>query len=224
MALVAGAACSDDEGGGGGTAATADGNVDAPSATPPPVETEPADDEGTELLDLLAAGEAATFHATYEGTGPTAGAGEDSTVYVLELHRSDGQVRQETIVTSEAGEFRQLGILDGEQAVICQLQQGADWVCSTSPAGEEAAGGVFASLVGALGGVDVAARSEDVDGRAARCFDYDPGTGATSLCLSEEGVPLSVVTDAGTLTLVALEDEVDPAVFEPPAPPVQAEG
>lgn len=204
------------------------GSTDATDATSPPatapeVTEAPLDAAGSELEALLASSRDATFHATYQATGPTETEGGTATSYTIELYRSEGRTRQDTITELEGGDYLTVGILADEVATICTKQGTEDWSCSESAqADPTAADGLFGEVVQRLGGVQVTETAETVAGRDARCFSYESADGPGSICLTSEGIPVRVISGETELLLTVLEDTVDDAVFEPPAEPVSS--
>lgn len=184
----------------------------------------PLDEAGAELEALLASSRDATFHATYEATEPPQTEAGPALSYRVELFRSEGRTRQDTITELEAGTNATAGIIADGMAIICLKQGDADWACSESELADEgAADGIFGTIVENLGGVAVTATDEEIDGRDARCFGYDTADGAGSMCLTAEGIPVRLVGNGTELVLTELEDSVPGDAFEPPAEPVQAE-
>jgi hypothetical protein len=138
----------------------------------------------------------------------------------VELYRSEGRVRQDTITELDGGDYVTVGILADEVATICTKQGTEDWICSESAQTDPtAADGLFGEVVQRLGGVAVTETAETIDGRDARCFSYESADGPGSICLTAEGLPVRVVSGETELLLTDVEDTVDDSVFEPPAEP-----
>jgi hypothetical protein len=223
--LVTGAAaCSDDDDAGGdGDASSTVPDVSTQQSAPPTT-TGPLDAEGNELAELLASSRDATFHATYEATTPPQTEGGQATAYTLELFRSEGRTRQDTITELEGGDYLTAGILVDGASILCTKQGSAEWLCSESADAEDsAADGVFGTLVRSLGGVDVTASDDVVGGRSVRCFAYETGDGSGSMCLTPDGIPVRITGGDTELVLTDLEETIDDDVFVPPAEPAQAE-
>lgn len=177
----------------------------------------PADGEGSQLLDLLAAGADRTFHATYEAEvtdQDVAGA------LTLELYRADGHVRQDSVVVAQGQEARTAAIQSPDGEVISCIQQG-EWICASQ---QQEANDLFGSLAAQLEGQDVTTTEVTILDMAGTCYTLADETGTSELCVSSDGIPLRITASDGTaLELTAFVEDVDPAVFDPPAEPQQAD-
>ena len=195
-----------------------------PPATAPPTVTQPLDESGSELEELLARSRDATYHATYEATTPPETEAGTARSYQLEIFRSEGRTRQDTVTVLDGGDYLTAGILDDGLSTICTKQGTADWVCSQNEVTDDTVtDGIFGEIVRSLGGVTVTATDDVIDGRDVRCFSYESPDGPGSMCLTEEGIPVRIVGGTSELLLTELEDTVADDAFEPPAEPVQAE-
>lgn len=193
-------------------------------ATAPTATTLPLDDAGSELADLLARSRDATFHATYEATKPATTEGGVAERYTVDLFRDAGRTRQDTATALSGGDYLTSGILRDGVSIVCAKQGTADWVCSQNEVDDESvADGIFGQIVDQLGGVEVTATDETIDGREVRCFSYETAEGPGSMCLTGEGIPVRILGGDTELVLTELTDDVPDDAFEPPAEPVQAE-
>ncbi len=172
------------------------------------------DAEGEELLDLLAAGRDGTFHASFDLVTP--GSAID---YRMEVHRSEGRVREELVVPAASGEERRLTIFDGDTSASCVQPAGGLWTCAAVDQAQPRTDTIFGAFDRAtVIGRDVTATDEDVAGRTGRCFEVRGLAGRSSICLSPEGIPLRLETGGVQFMLTAIDPVVDAAVFLPPAP------
>jgi hypothetical protein len=171
---------------------------------------------GSELASLLVKGREQTFHATY---ALEAGDRRES----LEWWSSGGRVRQDTAVEGEGGTVRTASFkLSDKQAVVCRQDFGQPWTCERVdvPVGGDPRG-LIASVQAQLAGRAVAARTEEVNGREARCFSVSAAAGseAVELCTDPGGIPLRLASAEAKLELTALDRSVPDATFIPPAAP-----
>lgn len=185
---------------------------------PDPVVPE-LDDEAQDLVSLLEAGRAATYHATYTATGDPETTGGELT---LEVWHRDGRIRQDSRQVSEGAIVETAGFLleDGE-AIVCQRIDEGDWSCARQT---QASSDVFGAIASQLEGRDVVETEEEIDGRSVRCFSFDGGDGEISECVTEDGIPVRLRGPGTELLLVELSEDVPDDVFVPPAEPVAAEG
>ena len=168
-------------------------------------------EEARELERLLELGRNATFHARYDAVVEGI-AGNSVTV---ETWRKDGDVRQDMIVQSGDQELRTATIdIDG-QRTACTQTNSDPWQCQPeAAAGDPLVGAVRERLAGGA----VRVRDDEINGERVRCFTVtSTGGGPTELCATPEGVPVRVTAGSSRLELTALETDVDPLVFEPPA-------
>lgn len=178
------------------------------------------DPDTVELAELLAAGRATTYHATYQAAG-TAEVEAGATTF--EVWRAGGKLRQDTATTIEGAEVRTASFLTDDELVLCTKSAAADWVCATSePTGTEE-DGLFGSVTAQLAGGSVTARDDEVAGESVRCFAFSGATGEGDVCVTSQGVPASVRVGELSIELATLVDDVAADVFDPPAAPVQAD-
>ena len=169
-------------------------------------------DDAEELLELLDKRDDATYHAKYEATAPGAEA------LVLETWQSPPSVRQDSEIRSGTQRVRARVLEDGERRVRCTQLNDAGWQCRLAAAGETA-GDPLASFRQRVGQGTVTADDADIEGRKVRCFELATTEGTSRLCASPEtGIPVQVQGGDTELRLVTLDEAVDEALFEPPAP------
>ncbi len=197
------------------------GDDDGPDSTVPGSVTlpEPAagglNAGGAELVQLLAVGRSGTYHATYAIRGGDLG-GESS----IEVWRDGDRVRQDTVLRTDDGtEVQTAGIRVDDSTISCTKRGDEPWSCGEAETDGSETNDLFGSVEAQLEGVDVTARDDEVDGRAARCFDFVTVDGAGSACLTPEGVPLVFSAGDASIELVELDDTVPSEVFTPPAEP-----
>lgn len=207
----------DDDGDAGDETA---GASNAPTA-PPPV-GEQLDAEGAELLDLLAAGSARTYHATYTASGDPAVIGSE---FSLEVWHHDGQARQDARQVGESGTVETAGFFLADRVeVSCQRIDRGDWTCAEQRAVDEAtAYGVLGSVARELEGADVTVTEEEVTGRPARCFAVAAADGEVTVCVSTDGIPLRRTGGGVELLLSELDEDVPDDIFTPPAETAEAD-
>jgi hypothetical protein len=185
--------------------------------TIPPPATGAPDKEASALTDLLAKGRDRTFHATYKATGDPAVIGGDLTI---EMWRKDGKVRQDTTTVRADQTIRTAGFVLGDGATItCSKADAQPWSCSPQPDPGTDEYGVFGSTADQLQGQDVQEAPGKVGDRDARCFTYGTSDGTGKLCVSDDGIPLSLSGNGQELTLTDLQESVDDGGFQPPATP-----
>lgn len=218
LAAAAGWIVQRDDGDGGRSGNMAGPRDRTSVSLPPPVSALP-DAEGSELLALLKAGRARTFHAKYDASGPNIGG-----KLTLELFRKQGKLRQDTRLESEAGVTLTAGFaLGGNTTVSCTKRGAEPWVCARSAGSAETAlDGVFGSIAAELAGVDVTVEDSTAAGRQARCFRFPTRDGQGSLCLTAEGIPVRASVNGTEMTLSEFTESVNDDVFRPPAAPVEA--
>jgi hypothetical protein len=184
----------------------------------------PVDQEGEQLVDLLAAGRELTYHATYRATDPESGA---STV---EVWRRDRQVRTDTEqVTDDGAAESATFVRDGDPIVSCTRTNEGPWSCTREEAddgatGAEASDTFFGTYAQQLRGQDVAVEDDEIDGRSVRCFRAEGTDGEVSFCITPEGLPVRLRGQGAELVLTDLSDEVPDDVFTPPDDPESAGG
>jgi hypothetical protein len=190
----------------------------------PTVTTLPLTDAGTELQDLLQSSRDGTFHATYTATNPPDTEGGQSTGYTVDLFRSGGRTRQDTTTHLSGGDYLTTGILADGKSIVCTKQGPQDWTCSQTDVDEGTeSDGIFGQVLSELGGVDVTATDDTIDGQDVRCFAYTTSQGPGSMCLNADGIPVRITGGDTDLELTDLSDDVPDSTFDPPAEPVQAE-
>jgi hypothetical protein len=182
---------------------------------PPAAESVP-DAEAQSLQELLEEGRERTFHTTYQATGDPEALGGDLTV---EVWRKDGKIRQDTTVVRGSTTVRSSGFVLGDETVTCTKTDDAPWACSSEPDPGTTEDGLFGAVAAELSGADVTETQETVAGREARCFTFPTGDSTGKICVTPEGIPLSLSANGQELVIVDVASDVDDAVFEPPAEP-----
>jgi hypothetical protein len=201
----------------GGFVAAAVGGGDASPAADEPstTTTAPLSDTAQELLDRLERGRDRTMHVRFESTGATADSG-----FAVEIWRDRDRVRQDLVLTAPGArtELSAFELPDGN--VICQRAAEAEWLCqasrSTATENGEPAGIVEAAAAN-LAGADVVATDEEVAGRPARCYAITGPAGDSSMCVTDDGVPLRLAVQGQELTATVVDEAVTDSVFELPA-------
>ena len=191
------------------------GDDDETTSTTSPASIEELEGDARELAELLAAGRARSYHATYEGSSDGATAG----TIALESWADAGRFRQDVSFDVGGLAVRRSTFVLEDRGVTCQRSGDEPWQCTDVPrddvqGADPLTGGTLAQLRDAAVGEDV----RDVAGRRARCFTVSFDAQTTEMCVSEDGIPLQVRTADARLLVTLLEDEVDADVFTPPAP------
>ena len=171
---------------------------------------------GQELLDRLAAGRERPLHLRLEPDGDTP---EGQGRLTVELWRDGGRVRQDLVV--EAQGFRnQLAAFQLREGTFQCQAVGEDWRCEAfrSLATESGApAGIVEAAAATLAGAEVVASDETVAGREARCYAIETAAGASTMCVTAEGIPVRLTVEGQQLTATVVEDDVDGSVFDLPA-------
>jgi len=178
--------------------------------------TQPVSDTGQELLDRLAAGRDLTLHLRFVDEEAAA----DEGTVTVELWRDGDRVRQDVILTAPGArtEISAFELPTGN--VLCQRASESEWQCERSvslatEAGEPA--GLIEAAAADLAGAEVVATDEVISGEEARCYAIEADSGGSTLCVTEEGVPLRLAVQGSELTASVVERTVDGDVFDLPA-------
>lgn len=181
-----------------------------PPSLPPPVAGD-VDAEAEEFIELLDAGRALTYHATYEASGEPAVTGNELRVEVW--HR-DGRIRQDGRQATDSATVETIALLIGDaEPIACSRVDAADWHCSEQA---ESNLDIFRAVAGDLAAKDVTVMDTEIAGRAARCFTVPTDDGEITECLAEDGIPLRLSGPDTELVLVDLSNDVPDDVFTPP--------
>jgi hypothetical protein len=169
---------------------------------------------GRELVALLAKSRRATWHARYTivPAGNREGAPEE-----LEVWRSGSRVRQEAIVTSGTTPIRTATFRIGASAVSCVKPGTGRWSCQTMPAGGLEPDRTFDAMVGDLGNAQVTARDGNVIGHNVRCFHVTGSRLDEDVCVSLDGVLLSLSGGGASVTATVADVIVPATIFDLPA-------
>ncbi len=173
--------------------------------------------EGNELLDLLEAGSALTFHAAYEAQVSDGDVAGDLT---LHIYRADGSVRQDSVVSAGGQTAQTRAIQSPDGTVVSCIEQDGTWTCAEA---QQQADDLFGSLAEQLTGGDIQTSTATIFDQEATCWSLTDEAGTSQLCVSAEGIPLQITAADGTvLEITTLEREVAADAFDPPAEPVAA--
>lgn len=197
---------------GGDDAATEPTLSDLPEG---PVEVVGA--EGNELLDLLEAGSALTFHASYAAQVAD---GEVSGALTLDIYRSEGNVRQDSSVSANGQTAQTRAIQTPDGTVTSCIEQDGTWTCAQA---QQQADDLFGSLAQQLTEGDIETSTATILEMDATCWSLTDESGTSQLCVSADGIPLRITAADGTvLEITELERDVGGDAFDPPAEPVAA--
>lgn len=213
-----------------GVNAVADGDSDpsasptdespTPQTIPSPVRPDPEDNpEAAELFDIVTSFQTLELHASYR---VTLGEEPDQSS-VIEIWQKDGQFRQEADARTPGGDpgAKLLLMSLTDRTVYCEQPPDGEWVCGLLPESTQTTFSALRSgLLSGLSEQEVTARDDVVDGRDVRCFVVEnPEAESSELCATPEGVLVTITAAEGIFELLELSDEVDEAVFTPPATP-----
>jgi hypothetical protein len=165
-----------------------------------------------ELAELLEARQGEEYHARYEGESV-----EAASVVIETWQDGEGSVRQDQILTA-GGQGAHLVSLDGDAGAVRCTRVAEAWSCRQAAPAEVASSDPLAAIRARLAEGEVTARSEQVDGEPARCFELGTDEGGELCVQAATGIPLRISAGDTELRLVLLEATVDPAAFEPPGP------
>lgn len=199
----------DDDGGSTSTTTT------STTSTTEAVDVEELSGPARDLADLLDQGRSTTYHARYRGSS----VGEAEGSLTLESWASDGRFRQDVRFEVAGQQVERSSFLLDDRGVVCNRSGDEAWACSDLPRAEvQGAEPLTGSALAQLRDAQVGEAPGEVDGRPARCFTVSFDAQTTEMCVSPAGIPLQIRTAESRLVVEVLEDEVDEAVFEPPAP------
>ncbi len=178
--------------------------------------TAPVSDTGQELLDRLAAGRDLALHLRFEPADPAA----DEGALTVELWRDGDRVRQDVVLTGPGvrTELSAFELPSGN--VLCQRASESEWQCERTVSVATEAGdpaGLIEAAAADLEGADVVATDEVIDGEDVRCYAIEGASGDSTLCVTEEGIPMRLAVEGSELTATLVERSVDGDVFEVPA-------
>ena len=173
---------------------------------------------GGELVALLHAGQASTYHAAYHVSGDPAQIGGSQD---LEVWNAPPRRRADTTRTDGDHTYRSRTFIDGRSTSLCVEQDSAAWSCNAvaAPAGGAAGGAdaLSASVVAATSGQPVAVNDATVSGRKVRCFSISTPSDTLRICATPAGVPVTIGNSAVTYQLVTLDTKLPAGVFKTPA-------
>lgn len=159
--------------------------------------------EGRVLVELLRAGEGATFHAIYE---VRRGDAVESTIEVWQ-RGSRTRVDSSTATGGTVAVFR-----TGERTDTCTREEGT-WNCERGPAGSRGFKAFVDEAVNDLRGSTVVARDASIAGQKVRCFKLGE---EADVCVTRTGIPARLAAGGSTTELTLLEADVTGNVFELP--------
>jgi hypothetical protein len=167
--------------------------------------------EGRHLLDLLAQRDRQTYHARYTGSAP------QTSSITLESWQKPPRVRQDSQVSVQGQVAHTSAFVLEEGAVRCTQLGQAPWTCARTDS--VASADPLSTIRSRLGQGSVEARDTTVSGRPVRCFRFTAEGAANELCvIPDRGIPVTVRAGDSRLDLAALDEDVPPEAFKPPAP------
>lgn len=175
--------------------------------------------EGQELYQLVQTGRAGQYHVRFQLSGTSLPA--TATSAFLDIWRSGALVRQDTRLEETSGVTHGANIGGPDGTISCQEQPGLAMACqrlSSDPLPPE--DDFLSSIMQRLSQAAIEARDDEIAATPVRCFvlDGDDTVNRSELCLTAAGVPLRVDVVGLKADALELQGEVDPAIFEPPAP------
>ncbi len=170
---------------------------------------------GGELVALLQAGRASTYHAVYHVAGDPAQIGGSQD---FEVWNAPPRRRADTTRRDGGHTYRSRTFTDGRSTSLCAEQDSAPWSCQ-AVTGTSAGGAdqLAASVVAATSGQPVAVNDATVSGRNVRCFRISTPSDTLQICATSGGVPVTIGNSAVTFALVTLDAKVSADVFKTPA-------
>lgn len=181
--------------------------------------TEPLSDTAQELLDRLEVGRQEPLHVLLEAPAST-----DGSAFTVEIWRDGDRVRQDLVLSAPGvrTELSAFHLPDGN--VVCQRAAEEEWRCerSVSVATENGApAGIIEGAAANLSGAEVTATDEVIDGTPARCYEIQAEASTSTMCVTEDGVPVRLSVQGQELTATTVERQVDAAAFDLPAEPTE---
>jgi hypothetical protein len=170
---------------------------------------------GGELVALLHAGKATSYHARYHVTGDPAAIGGSQD---LEIWNAPPRQRADTTRTVGGSTYRSETFTDASATSLCVQQDAAPWSCER--VGPQAAGGsdlISISVTAATSGQPVAVSDTTMQGRTVRCFAITTPSDALRICATSAGVPVLIGDAAVSYQLVSLDGKVPASTFNTPA-------
>ncbi len=179
--------------------------------------TEPLGEDAQDLLSRLERGRSAEVHVQLASGAGAVGGGS----VTVEIWRDGDLVRQDVLLEGPESRTKVSAFQLPDGNVICQRTEAdAPWGCERSMSVATESGdpvGLIEAAAANLQGADVTATDEEIDGTPVRCYAIERPDGASSLCITEDGVPMRLTTQGQELTATVVDHEVPEDVFRPPA-------
>ena len=199
-----------------GTIATLSGDDDEAAAVDSTTTTTKAlSGDAQDLMSRLERGRETAVHVRLASAeGAVAGS------LSVEIWRDGDLVRQDVVIDASGShtEVSAFQLADGN--VICQRTAAdAAWDCQRAVSVATESGdpvGLIEAVAANLQDADVSATDDDINGTAVRCYAIDRSEGASSLCLTADGVPMRLTTQGQELTATSVDQDVRAEVFTPP--------
>lgn len=195
-----------------------DDDDDAPevATTSSTTTTEGLTDAAQELLDRLERGRESPMHVRLESDEPS----PQSPALTVSIWRDGDRVRQDLLLVAPGArtELSAFQLDDGN--VICQRPAAEEWICQRAlslATEEEEPVGLVEAAAANLDGAEVTATDEEIDGTPVRCYQIERDEGPSTMCVTDDGVPMRLAVQGQQVTATLVEREVDDAVFVPPA-------
>ncbi|MGH3849069.1 MAG: hypothetical protein ACRDRT_05100, partial [Pseudonocardiaceae bacterium] len=177
------------------------------------------------LVEVLAEGQGAVYHATFKTSSPD-GSG------VLDIWRSGPNFRQRVEAKGEGTlpERTDL-VVSGSDVVSCAQTGDRPWNCTRVPELRDQLNESIAAPPGKLTGQRVTEDTRTIGDVDARCFTVDAsrasdevGGGVSEVCVTGDGIPVRLSSEGSVTELVALVRTLTPEDFKPPASPPASGG
>lgn len=189
------------------------GGGSATKASRLPARPTPLDPAARELLELLSLGQRGVHHARYRAVSP----GQPGVTLTIDVWRKDDISRQDSIASDGKTTVHTAAFHLESGDVTCRQEGTAKWRCVPVQGAMNGPEEFTRLASDELAGRTVSVRDATVAGRKARCFTIVGEGQSSEMCLSGEGIALSVSSGTGRLELFELSRSVPDGVFRPPA-------
>jgi hypothetical protein len=169
---------------------------------------------GGELVALLEAGQASTYHGRYQVIGDPAKIGGSQD---LEIWNAPPRRRADTTRRGDGHTARSQTFTDATSTILCVQQDSDAWTCQRlahQPA--DGTDPISTSVVAATSGQAVTVTNTTMSGRQVRCFAIATSD-SLKVCATPGGIPVMIGNSAVSYQLVALDTKVSGATFTLPA-------
>ncbi len=126
--------------------------------------------------------------------------------------------REDVESTTRDGQDLRTRLLVGDdRTVSCSQVVGQDWLCEEIPMTDvQGVDGAARAAATRLADLDADTTSTSIAGESGWCRSAGDGTQRVELCLSDDGIPLTVRNGNATVKLVEFRRAVPEDAFDPP--------